>query len=154
MEERGTRQRAGPPVPLLCLISHRVLPTLSPTDAVLPLSDARCSADQVPGQGAEGGSLLKVQWSRRGLSGRKHQSLGMVTPEGLHLSSLHQLHQQEEMQVPDRAMPLSLSSFCPLLGMSTGVLCAEGKAKETCHWALQGALLEMDCGRFTTVSDD
>lgn len=37
--------------------------------------------------------------------------------------------QQKEVQIPDRAMPLSLSSFCPLLGMSTGVLCAKTEAK-------------------------
>lgn len=32
---------------------------------------------------------------------------------------------QDRQQIPDRAMPLSLSSFCPLLGISTGVLCAK-----------------------------
>lgn len=32
---------------------------------------------------------------------------------------------KDRQQIPDRAMPLSLSSFCPLLGISTGVLCAK-----------------------------
>lgn len=49
-----------------------------------------------------------------------------ISGESLHQRTvITKAGKQDRQQIPDRAMPLSLSSFCPLLGISTGVLCAK-----------------------------
>lgn len=75
-----------------------------------------------------------------------------VTPRSQREGSLHGRPARGK-HVPERAMPLSLSSLCPLLGMSTGVLCTAG-SKETWSRGSQRRAAQTACTRFTPAGGD